>query len=250
MARIKSISTSDPCHENWKQMTVVEQGRYCQSCCKTVTDFTGMSNAQIIKHLSIKDNVCGRLYYTQIESIKKELSSDNKSIKWKGFIAAASIISLISVSKVYAKAKASYNTDQAPFKQHDPLQKDTLYKTITGTITTEDTVRLAQTYICVKGTAIKTLSNEKGEFTLNVPVNADTLEILWVPYTKQYVKIDPANQSNYNIKYKSIVDTAAINRDEIGKVYLGEIKTKPGKRFNKALLIKTAKEIGKLGEFK
>ena len=159
-------------------------------------------------------------------------------------MAAASIISLISFSKVYGKAKMFYATEQTPFEKKKHFQTDTIFKTITGTITADDTVRLAQTNIHVKGTSIQTISNEKGEFTINVPINADTLEILWIPYTKQYVKIDPANQSNYDIKYKSVIDTAGINRHEIGKVYLGEIRTKPGRKFNKALLIKTAKEIG------
>ena len=34
------LQLTKPCHENWNTMTANEQGRYCQSCCKTVVDFS------------------------------------------------------------------------------------------------------------------------------------------------------------------------------------------------------------------
>jgi hypothetical protein len=52
MQPIKSISIPQPCHENWNQMTPVEQGRHCIQCSKTVTDFTVMSNNEIINYFA------------------------------------------------------------------------------------------------------------------------------------------------------------------------------------------------------
>jgi hypothetical protein len=48
-------------------MQPTEKGRHCQSCCKTVVDFTGMSDAEIIRHLSqAGPHVCGRLMPDQL----------------------------------------------------------------------------------------------------------------------------------------------------------------------------------------
>jgi len=48
-------------------MQPAEKGRHCQSCCKTVVDFTEMSDAEIIRHLSqAGPHVCGRLMPDQL----------------------------------------------------------------------------------------------------------------------------------------------------------------------------------------
>jgi hypothetical protein len=48
-------------------MQPAEKGRHCQSCWKTVVDFTEMSDAQIIRHLSqAGPHVCGRLMPDQL----------------------------------------------------------------------------------------------------------------------------------------------------------------------------------------
>jgi hypothetical protein len=48
-------------------MQPTEKGRHCQSCCKTVVDFTLMSDAEIIRHLSQAGaHVCGRLMPDQL----------------------------------------------------------------------------------------------------------------------------------------------------------------------------------------
>jgi hypothetical protein len=56
-----------PCGEDWSRMQPTEKGRHCQSCCKTVVDFTDMSDAEIIRHLSqAGQHVCGRLMPDQL----------------------------------------------------------------------------------------------------------------------------------------------------------------------------------------
>lgn len=49
-------------------MTPVEKGAYCKSCCKTVIDFTGMSDNEIIHNLYKKQDgaSCGRFRNDQL----------------------------------------------------------------------------------------------------------------------------------------------------------------------------------------
>lgn len=63
------IQLPEPCHEPWEQMTPAENGRYCTQCSKTVVDFTGWTNEDILQHLRTSTGrVCGRLRHTQINT--------------------------------------------------------------------------------------------------------------------------------------------------------------------------------------
>jgi len=62
------LSVAEPCHENWQSMAPSEQGRFCSSCQKQVTDFSEMSNDEIYKTVLKGDaNMCGRFSVTQLE---------------------------------------------------------------------------------------------------------------------------------------------------------------------------------------
>jgi hypothetical protein len=61
------IHIEEPCHENWSNMTFEAQGRFCQSCSKTVTDFSSMSDTGILKFLSTAPGAtCGRFTTDQL----------------------------------------------------------------------------------------------------------------------------------------------------------------------------------------
>ena len=59
----------EPCHADWDQMKPEAKGRFCESCSKTVIDFSSMSDFSIVnylerhKHLS----VCGRFEEKQLD---------------------------------------------------------------------------------------------------------------------------------------------------------------------------------------
>lgn len=61
------LSVPHPCHESWDKMTPTEQGRFCENCQKTVIDFAGISDQEIISFFNNrKENVCGRFLPTQL----------------------------------------------------------------------------------------------------------------------------------------------------------------------------------------
>ena len=43
------IRIQNPCNENWNSMLPDKKGRFCNSCNKTVVDFTKMKNTEIQK---------------------------------------------------------------------------------------------------------------------------------------------------------------------------------------------------------
>lgn len=65
------ITIPKPCHEDWNKMTPDETGRFCNSCSKSVVDFTQMLPDEI-QDFFIKNEgqkVCGRFHNKQLDSI-------------------------------------------------------------------------------------------------------------------------------------------------------------------------------------
>src|SRR4026208_353323 len=75
------IQLPKPCHENWDNMSPVEQGRFCNSCQKAVVDFTGMSDTQLVAFFkkSSTGSLCGRFDSDQIE---RDISIPGKRMPW------------------------------------------------------------------------------------------------------------------------------------------------------------------------
>lgn len=69
------ISVPKPCHEDWSKMTPKEKGRFCQSCSKTVVDFTLKSKEEIQEYLSknFGNRVCGHFRREQLDTVTLEL---------------------------------------------------------------------------------------------------------------------------------------------------------------------------------
>lgn len=69
------IVIKNPCSEDWNSMQMDEVGRFCQSCQKSVIDFTSKSDSEIKEFLKDKqqEKLCGRFYIHQVERIRIEI---------------------------------------------------------------------------------------------------------------------------------------------------------------------------------
>lgn len=69
------LTIPKPCHENWNKMQPEEKGRFCQSCAKTVIDFTKSSEAEISQYFHENNSIktCGRFKREQLKSITIEI---------------------------------------------------------------------------------------------------------------------------------------------------------------------------------
>lgn len=111
MAKIKALRLSipEPCHEDWDKMTPIEQGRHCQSCNKTVIDFSIYTDKQLIEFFTkVKDNVCGQLSRFQVERQLIQIEHSRYPFLQKllfGTVLTAGII---------GSANANYNPNNKP----------------------------------------------------------------------------------------------------------------------------------------
>ena len=120
---IKSISIPEPCNQRWQQMSPVDGGRHCESCCKIVIDFTRMTDAEVINYLATKSDSCGRFTGDQLPRINQALTiSEPRRKFWKYLGIAASIAGIFSTIKVDAQARKTKHVGHATQLN---IQKDT-----------------------------------------------------------------------------------------------------------------------------
>jgi hypothetical protein len=84
------IKVIEPCTQDWDSMNHNELGKYCQSCLKTVIDFSSLREDEINSYFqkNWNSNLCGRFKLSQVENVKvyiekKALRKSNPL--WKKF---------------------------------------------------------------------------------------------------------------------------------------------------------------------
>jgi hypothetical protein len=90
------ISIPKPCFEGWENMLPNERGRYCNSCAKTVVDFSVMSDEAVQQYFisNAGQKICGHFKNSQVERIVIDLPRNIFRITlpfWKKFL----VVSLI-----------------------------------------------------------------------------------------------------------------------------------------------------------
>ena len=65
MSKVK-LTIPNPCHEDWNKMSPNDKGRFCDACNKTVIDFSGMNQEEVINYfLQLKkesnEPICGHI---------------------------------------------------------------------------------------------------------------------------------------------------------------------------------------------
>ena len=132
------ISIPTPCHEDWSKMDTNEQGRHCNSCMKTVVDFTNMSDEEVKNFLINKkqEHTCGRFKTTQLQRIEIELPQNIYYIQmplWKRFLVACLVVFSTTLFSCEVKHKerlmdthvmggtmGSYYKDSTAISKHVP----------------------------------------------------------------------------------------------------------------------------------
>ena len=117
-----AVTIPSPCHENWEQMSVVERGRYCQACQTVVTDFTVLSDDEIIRHIeqAAGGKMCGRFLPLQID---RALIPDKKVHHIGTFrkVAASLLLFYASIHKTSAQTTAAQHSTYSADKVRTPV---------------------------------------------------------------------------------------------------------------------------------
>lgn len=115
MAKQTLLQIPTPCSQNWKEMSVVPGGRFCDSCEKKVIDFSLMSDRQILEILSkSKGEVCGRFVD---EQLNRELAVSSQQ--------SNALIPAVLISSALAVGAAT-SVHASPEKNSPAIEQDTV----------------------------------------------------------------------------------------------------------------------------
>ena len=104
MSKKFQLQIPEPCHEDWDKMIPGDKGRFCDSCQKTVHDFTGMSDAQLISFFKKPStgSVCGRFHNDQLE---RDFESPRKRLPWLKYFFQLALPVFLTTMKTHAQGK-------------------------------------------------------------------------------------------------------------------------------------------------
>lgn len=201
---IPKISIPHPCTQVWGDMQPIPNGRFCGSCQKTVIDFFGMSNTEILDILSSSSQICGRFTDFQLLSLNNSVIPPKRSFSLKWLSVAAAVISFLSLIKAEAKGvipKIIHQQSVSLVGKSLSINRDTIYKTLTGKIVDAHNEPLPGVTVKVKDTKLRTTTATNGEFVINVPeVKRITLIVSFIGYKTMEVKVRPGNKGKLNLK--------------------------------------------------
>ena len=182
------LQVPEPCHEDWMNMTAFEQGRFCQSCQKTVTDFSLMTDKEILLYLSNKGTaVCGRFTNDQLN---RNLAPDQKKKFSWAYIWNIVLATLLTTSAVHAQSKPAPVKKTSVSKNTKSPNEGELIGTINfimpdqltlvagEVIDSQTNLPIPFASVLVKGTKSGVAADANGKFRLNVLFHSKEIVLL------------------------------------------------------------------------
>jgi len=182
MSKKFQLQIPEPCHEDWNEMTPVQQGRFCDSCQKSVVDFTGMSDMQLIAFFKKPStgSVCGRFFNDQLE---RDFEIPRKRIPWLKYFFQFAIPIFLTGFKSYSQGKPIIKESLAPVCVDSTSGKTVIFgnsfslirNEILGKVIDEGGKGIPYASVIVKGTTTGISCDSAGNFYLRIPENQKKL---------------------------------------------------------------------------
>lgn len=175
-----TLTIPTPCHENWHAMTVVEKGRHCKACDKVLTDFTGMSDQELLRFLDEKDTkLCGRFDRSQLDRVLQPRAKANSGfpVFWKLMVA-----SLLTAGTLQANPRNSttieWKSSVIPGSQKQGNTGSGIKRVLKGSVVKAGTLKpVAGATVFLPALEVKVQTDKEGKFTLHFTSGDEVLEL-------------------------------------------------------------------------
>jgi len=212
MSAIKHIEIPNPCQQKWQEMTPNIEGRHCQSCKKTVVDFTQMTAGEIVAHLALNRHTCGRFEPHQLDLINQQLVSFNKfSItNWQKWAIAVWLLSAISYFKADAQTKPQTLQTTDSVKQDklsqviDSAAWADSVKTINGIVVDGKKESIPGVNIHIAGVSHNTITALDGSFKMTLPKGVKSITFIAIGFESKTVNVQPGDKNLGNVVLNSM----------------------------------------------
>ncbi|MGB3546386.1 MAG: carboxypeptidase-like regulatory domain-containing protein [Saprospiraceae bacterium] len=203
----------EPCPEDWSAMTAVDdRRRHCAACDRVLTDFTGMTDDRIYRHLRRNEKACGRFLASQLDRDLYPNRTAPTFAKWAAAAAALLLAQPLSAqvsptlqdpveisSREWVAAEPTY----VPPGRRDsiPVPAQPAMREIRGMVmdSTHGTPIIGGS-IWIEGTNNGTVTGIDGHFKLQVSNTAVTnLVISYTGYSSLVTNYDPNGKIDGNM---------------------------------------------------
>ena len=108
---IREIKIGYSCHKDWSKMSGSNAERHCESCSKSVFNFSDSSNEEILKFLAARDGQknCGKFDRQQLELLNQSLTKSSEANFYKPLILGASLTTLVACGTSKKVCKTNHN---------------------------------------------------------------------------------------------------------------------------------------------
>lgn len=200
-----NISIPNPCNEDWDKMTPEGQGRFCSACQTKVTDFTSMTDEQVLNYFIEHkgQHICGRYLQSQLDrTMTKEIpSAPLLPLRLAKRIAAGFLF-------LHTLAGTAYAQTGKPKTEISPQQKkltSSAHKILKGRVLDEQTrAGVAGIRVSVIGTDISATTNKYGRFQLAL-----------TDYIRGTIELAGSYTDSCKAKTNTVILNVAINADTL-----------------------------------
>ncbi|WP_157627174.1 hypothetical protein [Spirosoma luteum] len=199
---MRSLTVHIPkaCHERWDDMQPAEKGRFCDSCRKTVIDYTAFSDQELVKRLrKVPEASCG---WFRNDQLNRPLATPKPDIaptwyRWVGML----FMSFFSWQTVQAQQKQTasvlvqepaervrFEVDRLPLHNASPADTEWI---VSGKVVSMDSVgtvsSVSMAHVLIRGLPGKlhyTQTDNMGTFSLSVPTQTLATRLTLLVITK------------------------------------------------------------------
>lgn len=218
------IQIDKPCSEDFKTFKKTDNGGFCNSCKKTVVDFTKMSDQEILNYFSNEKNkTCGLFLESQLKSYSNPIISTirKNTTTFASSIFGISLVSILSLTNAYSQNKTNVTTivkeeNFATKKDIDSVHVNEKI-TVSG-IVSDQSGPLPGANIYLKNYNISTQTDIDGKFIFPKQLKTgDVLIVSFIGYNNKEIQVKSKNESitmSYDIKL-----------DNCQRIMMGEVAT-------------------------
>lgn len=184
------LSIPEPCHEDWDQMITCEKGKFCNSCQKTVIDFTNMSDRQLAAFFkNAPASLCGQIHTDQLNRF---IDIPRKRIPWVRYFFQFTLPAFLIFFKAYSQKNLRYTTfvektSSKNIKSEEPETKS--FRKIEGTITDTSGEPIPYVTIKLKNSTGVTTSDASGKFFIQTTGQSPVLLLTAIGYEAQQIEV-------------------------------------------------------------
>ncbi|MEO6669174.1 MAG: carboxypeptidase-like regulatory domain-containing protein [Ferruginibacter sp.] len=214
MPKYFQIKVPAPCEQQWEQMQPTASGNFCGTCKKTVIDFTGFTDNQLMEYFkNHASGVCGRFYTDQLE---QSLRIPAKKIPWLIYFFRVAIPAMLLNFK--AQGQKLINKNGEPFMTVEnkiPKLPFNTAVTVTGRIIGDAGQPVPGASVMITGSSKGIAADSNGIFSISLDKKERSLEISSVGYENKQVTVTGINttiQLSVPLKDNVVIQSATSTR--------------------------------------